>query len=87
MICGWPPADTRIHSAVAMVNILGDAWRDGQFSAAKLLENINVHLHLYGKHGAKPGRKMGHFNVLADNVLDARKLAEQVYQQMMDQTD
>ena len=87
MICGWPPADTRIHSAVAMVNILGDAWRDGQFSAAKLLENINVHLHLYGKHGAKPGRKMGHFNVLSDNVLDARKLAEQVYQQMMEQTD
>ena len=83
MICGWPPADTRIHSAVAMVNILGDAWQDDQFPAEQLLENIHIHLHLYGKQGAKPGRKMGHFNVLADNVADARALANIVYEQMM----
>ncbi len=83
MICGWPPADTRNHSAVAMVNILGEAWKDNYFPAEKLLENINVHLHLYGKQGAKPGRKMGHFNVLAEEVADARRLALLVYEQMM----
>ena len=85
MICGWPPADTRVHSAVAMVNILGEAWQEEKFPAASLLGNINVHLHLYGKQGAKPGRKMGHFNVLADNVADARTLALEVYRQMMEQ--
>ena len=84
MICGWPPADTRAHSAVAMVNILGDAWQHNRFPAAELLSNINVHLHLYGKRGAKPGRKMGHFNILADDVEDARELASLVYQQMME---
>ena len=87
MICGWPPADTRNHSAVAMVNILGDAWRDEKFPAAVLLDNINVHLHLYGKHGAKPGRKMGHFNILAENVEDARKLAAMVFRKMMEPAD
>lgn len=83
MICGWPPADTRYHSAVAMVNILGEAWRDGHLPVEVLLENVNVHLHLYGKRGAKPGRKMGHFNVLAEDVQKARALAEVVYQKLM----
>ena len=84
MICGWPPADTRNHSAVAMVNILGEAWKKEHLPAEILLENVNVHLHLYGKQGAKPGRKMGHFNVLAENVQKARALAEVVYQQLME---
>ena len=85
MICGWPPADTRTHSAVAMVNILGDAWREGEFPANVLLENVNVYLHLYGKKEPKPGRKMGHFNVLAENVSDARAHAELVYTQLMNE--
>ena len=83
MICGWTPADTTHHSAVAMVNILGDAWREGVLPAAKLFEDVNVKLHLYGKRDAKPGRKMGHFNVLGENAKAARLHAEQVYQQLM----
>lgn len=83
MICGWPPADTRNHSAVSMVNILGDAWQDNKLATNVLLEDINVNLHLYGKSIAKPGRKMGHFNVLAENVNDARSHALQVYAALM----
>ncbi len=83
MICNWTPADTQNHCAVAMVNILGDAWEDDKFPASTLFDDVNVKVHLYGKSGAKPGRKMGHFNVLAENISDAHKHAELVYKRMM----
>jgi len=83
MICGWSPTDTQNYCAVAMVNILGEAWVNEQLPADVLLEDINLKLHLYGKSGAKPGRKMGHFNVLADNVDDARRYAQSAYQKLM----
>ena len=83
MICGWPPSDTQNYCAVAMVNILGDAWVNNELPAKVLLEDINVKLHLYGKSGAKPGRKMGHFNVLADNVNDACRYAHSAYKKLM----
>jgi 5-(carboxyamino)imidazole ribonucleotide synthase len=48
------------------VNLLGDLWRDGQAPPwAELFAHPNAKLHLYGKREARPGRKMGHFNVLA----------------------
>ena len=83
MLSGWTPADTRYHTPVAMVNILGDAWRDGQLPTEAIYNNVNIKVHIYGKAGAKPGRKMGHFNVLAESVTDAIKLGEVAYQQMM----
>jgi 5-(carboxyamino)imidazole ribonucleotide synthase len=83
MICGWAPADTQNYCAVAMVNILGEAWKDDVFPSGALFDDVNVKVHLYGKQGAKPGRKMGHFNVLADNVSDANKHAQLVYKRMM----
>jgi 5-(carboxyamino)imidazole ribonucleotide synthase len=83
MICGWAPADTRNHCAVAMVNILGDAWKEDVFTSSVLFDDVNVKVHLYGKQGAKPGRKMGHFNVLAENISQANKHAELVYKKMM----
>lgn len=84
MICNWTPADTQNYCAVAMVNILGDAWKDGSFPSASVFDDVNVKVHLYGKSGAKPGRKMGHFNVTADNVNDALKHAHTVYKRLMD---
>ena len=83
VICGWVPADTQAHSAVAMVNILGDAWKENVFPAASVFDDVNVKVHLYGKSGAKPGRKMGHFNVMAENVADALTHAQRVYKRMM----
>jgi 5-(carboxyamino)imidazole ribonucleotide synthase len=50
---------------VVMVNILGDAWAKGEPNWAALRAERHTHLHLYGKAEARPGRKMGHFNVLA----------------------
>ncbi|HYE34571.1 5-(carboxyamino)imidazole ribonucleotide synthase [Methylocaldum sp.] len=67
-LCGLPPADTRLLSPVVMVNLLGDIWRDDEPAWDKLLSQPNVKLHLYGKKTARIGRKMGHFNVLAEDV-------------------
>ena len=67
-LCGLPPGDTRLLSPAAMVNLLGDIWGDEEPSWDILLSQPNVHLHLYGKKSARVGRKMGHFNVLAEDA-------------------
>ncbi|MBU1396873.1 MAG: 5-(carboxyamino)imidazole ribonucleotide synthase, partial [Gammaproteobacteria bacterium] len=43
-----------------------------------LLAHDNIKLHLYGKEAARPGRKMGHFNVLDADPATALQLAEQM---------
>ena len=67
-MCGLTPGAVRLLSPVVMVNLLGDIWGDGQPAWDILLSRPNVHLHLYGKKSARAGRKMGHYNVLADDV-------------------
>lgn len=74
-MCGLPPGDTRLLSPVVMVNLLGDIWGDGEPAWDILLSQPNVHLHLYGKKSARAGRKMGHFNALAEDVETALDLA------------
>ncbi|WP_215780319.1 5-(carboxyamino)imidazole ribonucleotide synthase [Paludibacterium sp. B53371] len=80
-LCGLLPGNTDLLSPVAMVNLLGDLWPpQGEPHWDVLMEAPNAHLHLYGKTEARPGRKMGHFNVLAgDNeaaLAQARALFE-----------
>ena len=74
-MCALPPGDTHLLSPVAMVNLLGDIWRDDEPAWDKLLSQPNAKLHLYGKREARIGRKMGHFNVLADNADSALQQA------------
>lgn len=82
-VCGLPLGDTRLLSPVVMVNLLGDLWHEGQPPKwDKLLSHGNVKLHLYGKHQARPGRKMGHYNVLAGDVATALQLARAVQQRL-----
>lgn len=75
-LCGLPLGDTRLLSPVVMVNILGDRWQNGGLHWELLLSHANVKLHLYGKQSARPGRKMGHFNVLDESLDQALNLAE-----------
>jgi len=77
-LCGLPLGDTRLLSPVAMVNILGDRWQNGGPHWNTLLAHPNIKLHLYGKQTARPGRKMGHFNVLDADPDAALRLAEQL---------
>lgn len=79
MLCGLPSGSVSLHSPVVMINLLGDVWGDSQPHWDKLLAEPNIKLHLYGKKAARPGRKMGHFNVLADDTEVAMKQAKQVF--------
>jgi 5-(carboxyamino)imidazole ribonucleotide synthase len=65
-VCGLPLGDpTMTAPAVAMVNLLGDLWDAGTPDWSAMLADAQAHLHLYGKHEARPGRKMGHLTVTA----------------------
>ena len=76
-LCGLPLGDARLHSPAVMVNLLGDIWRAGEPAWNVLFEQLDLKLHLYGKHEARPGRKMGHFTVIGND-------AEQVLTGAMD---
>ena len=72
-------------------NTLGQNDDDGVYSDYNLpagpspyprdfiLDQQGIKLHLYGKKEARPGRKMGHFNVLDVNLDAAIKTAEKVF--------
>lgn len=70
-LTGLPLGDSHLHSHAVMVNILGDVWKDAEPAWNKSLAHPNLKLHLYGKHEARPGRKMGHFTVLAKDTESA----------------
>jgi 5-(carboxyamino)imidazole ribonucleotide synthase len=74
-ICGLPLGAVTLLSPVVMVNILGEAWANGEPRWDTLLAQPNVRLHLYGKAEARPGRKMGHFTVTARDADMALELA------------
>lgn len=70
-VCGWPLGSTRQHRPAVMANLLGDLWADGEPDWRAALAAPEVHLHLYGKAEARPGRKMGHLTALGDTVAEA----------------
>jgi 5-(carboxyamino)imidazole ribonucleotide synthase len=74
-ICGLPPGSIELLRPSAMVNLLGDLWRDGEPDWASACALPGVHVHLYGKTAAKPGRKMGHLTALAASAAAARTAA------------
>jgi 5-(carboxyamino)imidazole ribonucleotide synthase len=67
---GLPLPMPRQHSAAVMLNLLGDLWFDAEGHErtpdwAGVLAIPGAHLHLYGKAGARRGRKMGHLTLTA----------------------
>jgi len=56
-ICGLPLGSTQtLMPQLTMTNLIGAE----ALTAHELLDNPSAHLHLYGKHDAREGRKMGH---------------------------
>ncbi|MEO8298672.1 MAG: 5-(carboxyamino)imidazole ribonucleotide synthase [Burkholderiales bacterium] len=82
-LAGLPLAPPRLHSPSVMLNLLGDLWFDDATGAARppawaaVLALPGVHLHLYGKHEARRGRKMGHLTLTAATADAARATALQ----------
>ena len=60
-VAGWPLGTTARHSDAEMVNLIGPEALEWQRLAAE----PGACLHLYGKHEARAGRKMGHVTRLA----------------------
>jgi 5-(carboxyamino)imidazole ribonucleotide synthase len=79
-MCHLHPGKPDLLSPVVMVNLLGDVWQDdgGEPNWEVLMQAPNAHLHLYGKKEARPGRKMGHYCVLAATAEDALAQAEAI---------
>jgi|TARA_B110000438_G_scaffold299474_1_gene349695 5-(carboxyamino)imidazole ribonucleotide synthase len=76
-VAGLPLGAPDALSAAVMVNLLGDRWpAGGQPDWKVLLEEPRAKLHLYGKAEARPGRKMGHFTMLAPELPDALEKAK-----------
>ena len=76
-VCGLPLGGVAVREPTVMVNILGDAWRweNGKVAGPPnwqtVLATPRAKLHLYGKAEPRPGRKMGHFTVRADDIQTA----------------
>lgn len=73
IMAGLPPGLGDTLCPAAMMNLLGELWLDGQGGRAEpdwasVLAVPGTRLHLYGKDEARPGRKMGHVNVLAESA-------------------
>src|SRR6476659_6977164 len=78
-LAGLPLVEPRLHSPCVMLNLLGDLWPEqGQPDWAAVLALPGVHLHLYGKTEARPGRKMGHLTVTAASAGAADRAARDV---------
>lgn len=79
VMCGLKPGDSRLISPVVMVNLLGDLWHPDW---TYLFDEPGAKLHLYGKAEARPGRKMGHYNVLASSADEAKSIADRIFDQL-----
>jgi 5-(carboxyamino)imidazole ribonucleotide synthase len=64
-VCGLPLGSVDLLRPVAMKNLLGDIWANGEPDWAAVLTDPDIKLHLYGKRNPRPGRKMGHLCALA----------------------
>ena len=83
-----PLADTSAHRFSGMLNLVGEENHTGKvkyLGLENVLKLTNTYVHLYGKTDTKPGRKMGHVNVLADsraellrNLIEIKKMVKVV---------
>jgi 5-(carboxyamino)imidazole ribonucleotide synthase len=70
-ICNLPLGDTSLMQPVVMVNLLGQhvaptlAWMKTEDATAV---GMTAKVHLYGKEEAKAQRKMGHINILTEDL-------------------
>ncbi|MGG1518292.1 5-(carboxyamino)imidazole ribonucleotide synthase [Paenibacillus oryzisoli] len=82
-ICNLPLGSTELLTPVVMVNLLGEhiAPLTERVAEPGFLEDeklgVSAKVHLYGKKEAKEKRKMGHINLLTDDVEKALTWIEQ----------
>jgi 5-(carboxyamino)imidazole ribonucleotide synthase len=80
-----PFGSVELNRPTVMINLLGDIWEHGEPNWEGLLSDPNAKLHLYDKGEARPGRKMGHFNLLGNDVEATLEAAQAHYKKLSDQ--
>lgn len=70
-ICDLPLGDPAVIRPAAIVNLFGDLWAGGPPPFERILREPGIRLHLYGKHTARPGRKMGHLSATGSTAHEA----------------
>lgn len=61
-ITGLPFGNPTQHTPIRMVNLIGE----GILEAPRFFNNPQAKVHLYGKQSIRPGRKMGHVNLITE---------------------
>jgi 5-(carboxyamino)imidazole ribonucleotide synthase len=70
-VCDLPLGDPSVLRPGAIVNLFGDLWLNGAPKFELALAQPGVRVHLYGKRGARAGRKMGHLSATGTTPDDA----------------
>ncbi len=81
-VLGWPLGSTKMTApAAAMLNLLGAGHASGRPQGLEAALAVSgAHVHLYGKAGCTPGRKMGHVTALGATRMEAWATAERAAQ-------
>jgi 5-(carboxyamino)imidazole ribonucleotide synthase len=69
--CDLPLGDPGVRRPGAIFNLFGELWEHGAPRFENALALPGIRLHLYGKRGARAGRKMGHLSATGDTAEDA----------------
>jgi 5-(carboxyamino)imidazole ribonucleotide synthase len=80
-ILDLPLGNTASKVAGIMVNLVGAEGFSGDVvyeNIEKILAIDGVTPHIYGKKQTRPFRKMGHVTIVNENMVEARKIAEEV---------
>ncbi len=80
-ILNLPLGNTDSKVAGIMVNLVGEEGFSGQVvyeNIEKIMAIDGVTPHIYGKRETRPFRKMGHVTIVNENMMEARKIAEEV---------
>ncbi|MDQ6931963.1 MAG: 5-(carboxyamino)imidazole ribonucleotide synthase [Candidatus Eremiobacteraeota bacterium] len=75
-ICGLPLAAPKLFSKAVMMNILGQGNGNHLTGVPSLLSDPAIVLHMYGKKHAVERRKMGHFTLLTDDLVEGTSRAK-----------
>ncbi len=70
-VCDLPLGDPTALRPGAIYNLFGELWERGSPRFEAALAHNGVRLHLYGKRGARAGRKMGHLSATGATPAEA----------------
>ena len=79
-VCDLPLGSVELIRPAAIANLLGGLWANGEkpdFVSALAVPGSR--LHLYEKHSARPGRKMGHLSAIGATVDEALERVKKSY--------